>query len=145
MATQTNKDYLRGILYAINGDLNTWRVMAAMNKRQTKQEKVGTRTIEVNKRGFSVMSTVLCTYGAMIERGTVSFVGRNAIDSTTLDNLKTHLIARYGSQVRSMVERGEIILCDAFKVMPATTKRIALNEARYKADIDKADGVESED
>jgi hypothetical protein len=145
MATQENKFYMRSVVYGLNGDLNAWRVMVALNKRQTKREKVGTRTIDVNKRGFSSASSVLCDYAAMIERREISFVGRNAIDARTLDNLKTHLIVRYGGQLRAMVARGEIVLCSDTVATPATIKRIALNEARYKAAIDAADMVESDD
>jgi hypothetical protein len=145
MATQTNKDYMRDILYSVNGDLNTWRVMIAMTQRQTKAEKIGTRTIDVNKRGFSIMSTVLCSVAAQIERREISFLGKRAIDAQKLDNVKHHFLVRYGSQVRGMVERGEIILADSFKPTPATAKRHALNEARYRAMIDAADMVESED
>jgi hypothetical protein len=145
MATPYNKNYLRGILYNANGDINAWRIIIAMTKRQTKSEKVGTRTIDINNRGFSLMSSVLCTISAQIERREISFLGKRAISASDLDNAKHHLIARYGGQVRSMVARGEIILADGFKPTPATAKRHALNEARYKAQIDAADMVESED
>lgn len=145
MATKENKRYVHKIVYGINGDVDTWRILAAMNGRQTKSEKVGTITNEVNGIGYSVAAVRLTKFCAKMERREVSLIGKNAVDAQQLDNMKTALIVWAGKQVKSMIARGELVLCDTVKPTHTTLKRNALNEARYKAAIDKADMVESED